>query len=330
VGRLTRRRLGALVALSLCAAMAVPPAASAALLVWSLTPLTVAGTAGQVTTVTFTATNLDVLGRRDVGCVEIELPESYVFKSVQGISASNGREWDWFILDRFVHVHSVDGGGRLEPPLASGLIGESVTFKLTFVAPAAGVTSWSNHVHQSQHCDDDNEIGAPVTATFLPPILATPTPRPTPRPTPVATPKPTPIPTPKAEGPPVRPTPTVRSEATASATPDARTPSPTPASSSADAVPSSTAAIASPPPGTGAPRGSQDAAAPVVDLRDAETSLAIDAIDVMAGVEVYAVPAAAIALPGVVLLIWLGLQTIGALAWIPAVRRLRGGDDPEP
>jgi len=39
------------------------------------------------------------------------------------------------------------------------------------------------------------------------------------------------------------------------------------------------------------------------------------------------VPAAAIAVPGIILLIWLGLQTIGALAWIPAVRRLRGRDD---
>jgi len=47
----------------------------------------------------------------------------------------------------------------------------------------------------------------------------------------------------------------------------------------------------------------------------------------LASVQVYAVPAAAIAVPGLVLLIWLGMQTIGALAWIPAVRRLRGRDD---
>jgi hypothetical protein len=47
----------------------------------------------------------------------------------------------------------------------------------------------------------------------------------------------------------------------------------------------------------------------------------------MASFGLYAVPAAAIAVPGLVVLAWLGLQTIGALAWIPAVRRLRGRDD---
>jgi len=55
--------------------------------------------------------------------------------------------------------------------------------------------------------------------------------------------------------------------------------------------------------------------------------LDIGAVDVLASVQAYAVPAAALAVPGIVLLIWLGLQTIGALAWIPAVRRLRGRDD---
>ena len=38
----------------------------------------------------------------------------------------------------------------------------------------------------------------------------------------------------------------------------------------------------------------------------------------------FAVPAAAIAGPGLLLLLWLGLQTIGAVGWVPAVRRLRG------
>jgi len=67
---------------------------------------------------------------------------------------------------------------------------------------------------------------------------------------------------------------------------------------------------------------------PAVALGEEEgIQLDIGAVDVMAGVEVYAVPAAAIAVPGLVLLIWLGLQAIGALAWIPAVRRLRGRDD---
>ncbi|MDQ2689957.1 MAG: hypothetical protein M3Y29_06760, partial [Chloroflexota bacterium] len=46
----------------------------------------------------------------------------------------------------------------------------------------------------------------------------------------------------------------------------------------------------------------------------------------LASVSLYAVPAAAIAVPGVIILVWVALQTVGALAWIPAVRRLRGRD----
>ena len=81
--------------------------------------------------------------------------------------------------------------------------------------------------------------------------------------------------------------------------------------------------------GAGQPSTEEPAAIrPAVALGEEEgVQLDIGAVDVMAGVEVYAVPAAAIAVPGLVLLIWLGLQAIGALAWIPAVRRLRGRDD---
>jgi hypothetical protein len=31
-----------------------------------------------------------------------------------------------------------------------------------------------------------------------------------------------------------------------------------------------------------------------------------------------------VSVPGVLLLVWIGLQALGVLAWIPAVRRLRG------
>ena len=44
----------------------------------------------------------------------------------------------------------------------------------------------------------------------------------------------------------------------------------------------------------------------------------------------FAVPAAAIAGPGLLLLVWIGLQAIGAIGWLPAVRRLRGEDSAAP
>ncbi len=44
------------------------------------------------------------------------------------------------------------------------------------------------------------------------------------------------------------------------------------------------------------------------------------------GAVVWAVPAAAIAGPGLLLLLVVALQAGGMLAWVPAVRRLRGED----
>ncbi len=42
------------------------------------------------------------------------------------------------------------------------------------------------------------------------------------------------------------------------------------------------------------------------------------------------VPAATIGVPGLLILIWIGLQAVGAFAWMPAVRRLRGDDEAAP
>ena len=52
----------------------------------------------------------------------------------------------------------------------------------------------------------------------------------------------------------------------------------------------------------------------------------IGGIDLLAN-PVWAIPAAAIAGPGLLVLLWLVLQAIGAAAWMPSVRRLRGEDE---
>lgn len=43
---------------------------------------------------------------------------------------------------------------------------------------------------------------------------------------------------------------------------------------------------------------------------------------------VWFVPAASVALPGLLVIRWVVLQAIGALAWIPAVRRMADEDRP--
>jgi hypothetical protein len=54
--------------------------------------------------------------------------------------------------------------------------------------------------------------------------------------------------------------------------------------------------------------------------------LGLGALGVLAGVEIWAVPAAVLGGPGLLVLVWMALQAAGALAWIPAARRLRDGD----
>ena len=42
------------------------------------------------------------------------------------------------------------------------------------------------------------------------------------------------------------------------------------------------------------------------------------------GFDTWSVPAAVVGVPGLLVVLWVALQTVGALAWIPAVRRMRG------
>ena len=47
---------------------------------------------------------------------------------------------------------------------------------------------------------------------------------------------------------------------------------------------------------------------------------------VFAGLEIWAVPAAVMGGPGLLVLLWIALQAAGATAWVPAARRLRDDD----
>ena len=57
--------------------------------------------------------------------------------------------------------------------------------------------------------------------------------------------------------------------------------------------------------------------------------LAAASVGLIDGIGIWSVPAATLGVPGILLIIWVALQAVGALAWIPAVRRLRDGE-PEP
>lgn len=63
---------------------------------------------------------------------------------------------------------------------------------------------------------------------------------------------------------------------------------------------------------------------------EAELDVGTVGVDLLAGIEVWSVPAATLGVPGLLLIVWVMLQAAGALAWIPAVRRLRGDEEPSP
>jgi hypothetical protein len=269
-------------------------------------PLTVSQ--GDVTVFTFTFTNL---GNQGIRCTEVLFPDEFWISSLGTPNASNNRPWSASLLGQWVLVHTDTGGGRLRN-------GESVTFTVTALATTEGAYTFDNHVHLSQNCDDTNINGTPLPLTVLPAATATPTPTPTP--TPTATPKPTLAPTP-------RPTPV--------ATPDRSTPTPTP-TPTATPTPEESPSVrpsAVPVPSPSSPGGGQIVrVAPLAGGSDgAPTSLGVgvDVLGLINGPLGWFVPGAVVGVPGLLVLIFVGLQMFGALAWIPAVRRM-GDDDDRP
>jgi Big-like domain-containing protein len=171
-------------------------------------------------------------------------------------------------------------------------------------------------------------------------------PTPTPTPTPIV-----PLPTPSASLPlptlplPSLPLPSSSATASPSTSPGATasprsSATPAPGQSGGDPTPSESA-VALPSDGSGTDggppspssggstgAGSGDPEDHLPSIRFDERRLDLDgaSVGLLAGVEIWAVPAATIALPGLLVLIWVVLQAVGAMAWIPAARRLRGED----
>jgi hypothetical protein len=255
------------------------------------------------TTYTFTATNVAFVN--DIGCVEIQLPATYVVDSLGTPVASNGDDWtaELYGGTNWVLVHSESGGGRLR-------LGESVTFSLAATATQVGTEIWNNHAHRQQDCTGPNIEPGVMPMVVAPVVVPTPTPVP-PAPTPVP---PAPTPVPPAPTPvPVDPTPTP--------TPSP-TPSPTPRATPAVAV------VPPPPPGPSGPDAPFARMAPMPAGQTSSIGVGTEVFTMLEGPLVWFVPGAAVGVPGLLVLLFIALQAVGALAWIPAVRRMSG--DPIP
>jgi len=82
-------------------------------------------------------------------------------------------------------------------------------------------------------------------------------------------------------------------------------------------------------PGSGAqpPQGAGGAASrPGVNVTTPPLDAGVGTFGVFAGLEIWAVPAAVMGGPGLLVLLWIALQAAGATAWVPAARRLRDDD----
>lgn len=181
-----------------------------------------------------------------------------------------------------------------------------------------------------------------TTVTLTRPAgTATPTPSPTPSPTPTPAPTATPAPLPSVPIPSL-PLPSLPIPSSPLPTPVAplSTPIPQPSvdlplgptplpSGNPNADPQ---ASGTPTPGAAAPGsgptlpGSGGSSRPDLSLNLPGVDLGVGTIGVLGGLEIWAVPAAVIGGPGLLFLLWVALQTVGATVWIPAARRLRDDD----
>jgi len=286
-------------------------AVSAAL--WTLTATPLVATAGQSTTFHMLAANL--FGP-PAGCINVEIPSSFVIQSAGNVVASDGSTWVAAVVGTWVEVTAVSGLDFLDPL-------ESVSFDIQLLPIKAGTWNWNNHVHVSNECQGPADNGVPVTVVVAPAIVPTPVPTPiptvipTPIPTlpPLSTPLPTlpPLPTPLPTLPPLL---TPRPDPTATATPaPTSTPRPSP-------TPQPVAAA-----GPSAPTDGAASVGRIAELSGADTGLIGLGADVFALLDaplVWFVPGAVVGVPGLLVLLWIALQAVGALAWIPAVRRMSG------
>jgi hypothetical protein len=342
------------VILALIASVGVARGAS---LLWTLTASPLAATTGVQKVFTLTAMNEDPLAlldsSREIGCVVVNVPGNFTVASasVTGSNAGDGWHVDSVVGNR-VTVHTDSGGDRLE------LLGW-VRFTVTATPVQTGSLVWSAQAYRDQDCGGGAALLGVQPIVVVTGAPVTPTPHPTPQPTPPPTPRPTPRPTPAPLPVPLPSLPVPQPSAPLPSNGESPRPEPEPTRPPTSSAPRASAEPSAPEGGgAGGPRAIEPdgapappslggsgvdgpgdggaggggaapvaAGAPRVAFDEPRFDLASMEIDLLAGVEIWSVPAATLGVPGILLIAWVALQGLGALAWIPAVRRLRGEED---
>jgi hypothetical protein len=348
-------RLGLTIAALALVVSTAGPARAAVL--WTLTasPLTV--NAGVQTTFHLRA-SLTLLG--EIRCVEVGVPGNFHVAGSAVTGSNAGHSWVSQVAGNDVRVRTTSGGDRLRN------LGHYVEFTITGTAWSSGSVSWASQAYDDEDCTGSGSLLSIPPIVLVLGSAATPAPAPTVAPTVPPTPKPTAPPPPLPTLPPITlpslppitifptprpstavgtPAPTPRTTAapppSARATDQARasveaSPSPTTVrpGASSTAVPSPTpqegtvAGPAGPPAGGGVPEGriiaeprSGDGSAP------APMPIALGALGLLGSIDIWIVPGLLLGVPGLLVVAFVILQAIGAMAWIPAIRRLRGEEE---
>ena len=333
--------------------LAPASAARAESALWTLTASPLTATTGVETSFALTGTNEDplaaLLSSAEIGCILLDVPTNFSVKGATVTGSSAGDSWhvDPIVGNR-VKVHADSGGDRLA-------LLDWVRFTVTATALSTGSLTWNASAYRQQDCSGTGALVGVSPVVVVTGATPTPTPTPTPVAAPSASPSPTPTPTrllplptilPSLEILPT-PTPTTTSRSTptpssedgqpaASSSPGATPPGPSvgsepPGPSSTGAALPSDGGAATPASttiGGGATAGQEAIGPPRVRFDTERLDVGFGTIGLLQGLDVWVVPAATIAGPGLLLLLLVALQAAGALAWIPAVRRLRGQEVP--
>ncbi len=329
------RRAAYAAAASLAALLAVGVQTVAGVVLWTMTVSPTTATVGVNTTFTLTATNLDPL--LGVKCVIADVPAGIVPGDVWIAASSTTAAW---VASR--------SGQQLIAVIASGdgnqklTVGDSVSMSFTGVAVQAGTHAIGGVAYSGHECvNGARPLAAPAVIVASQPLV----PAPTPPPDPTAAPTPTPasivvlpsiLPTPPpiVARPPVVPAPR--------ATP---LPAAPPAAGAVAAAPNPPGRQSAPPPfpvaapvaATGAPTAADPAQAPAPAASDTaalavgrrgepgalDSSVSLGPLGID-GIGVWAIPGAVVGGPGLIVIAWVIVQAGAAMAWVPAVRRLRG------
>lgn len=304
-------------------------------------------------------------GGSEISCIRLQVPSEFAISSVEIVSvrgqSSGPAPSDWQAVWPGGSVVTFKDPSDTYPLIGSTPPSDSAVLRVTGTAASAGALTWTANAtdHPGANgktpCGSGNLPTKTLGFTVVPAVTPTPTPTPTPTvaptPTPAPTPKPTPFPSPQPTRPATstpgpKPTTVPGTTLAPSETPAAiasgltsepsaepgasgdlpnSTPNGAPFESRAPAASLAGNDIGGVPGGglTLGPRPGDDAQGDVLsEIGSVVTAAFAQMPDGLLG---WSYPALVLTVPGLLLLLAVLAQAVGALAWIPIVRRSLGG-----